>query len=217
MSDAIAESEGTAGRLLDAAIRVFAERGYDKASTREICRLAHANVAAIHYHFGDKAGLYREVLRAGASKLEDPFEPAGLDRSAALLRFYRCLLAPLAGSKLHQRLIRIHIRETLEPAHGPGDPGGRAFFPHHRKLTAFLARELGVARPDLEIERLAFSLLGMGAVFYHLRGEIGALEARLVTRGRALDVAAARLAAYAGALIEAEAARRRAAVRGAAA
>jgi len=216
MSHDPALSDRTAGRLLDAAIQVFAERGYDKSSTREICRLAQANVAAIHYHFGDKAGLYREVLRAGLNRLEDPFEPERLTRRATLLRFYRFLLAPLAGSELHQRLIRIHIREELEPTGVLDDTGARAILPRHRKLTAFLAREIGAARPDLEIERLAFSLLGIGAIFYHLRGEIGAIEARLVTPGRALDIAAERLSAYAEVLIEAEAARRRASARGAA-
>jgi AcrR family transcriptional regulator len=50
-------------RLLDAAGEVFAERGFRSTTTREICRRAKANVAAINYHFRDKNTLYLEVLR----------------------------------------------------------------------------------------------------------------------------------------------------------
>ena len=53
----------TRARLLAAAERLFADRGFKKVTVREICRAARANVAAINYHFGDKLGLYREVLQ----------------------------------------------------------------------------------------------------------------------------------------------------------
>jgi len=54
----------TRARLLAAAERLFADRGFKKVTVREICRAARANVAAINYHFGDKLGLYREVLQS---------------------------------------------------------------------------------------------------------------------------------------------------------
>lgn len=53
----------TRRRVLGAAGEVFAERGYRAATVREICRRAKANLAAVNYHFGDKATLYSEVLR----------------------------------------------------------------------------------------------------------------------------------------------------------
>ena len=56
------EQGDTKQRLLRAAGDVFSEKGYKAATVREICRMADANVAAVHYHFGDKAGLYKALL-----------------------------------------------------------------------------------------------------------------------------------------------------------
>jgi len=56
--------DATRDRLVKVAERLFAERGFRKVTIREVCRAAHANVAAVNYHFGDKLGLYREVLQA---------------------------------------------------------------------------------------------------------------------------------------------------------
>lgn len=59
----IASEPETRQRLLDAAGRLFAERGFNDVSIREICKEAGgANVAAVNYYFRDKAGLYRELL-----------------------------------------------------------------------------------------------------------------------------------------------------------
>ncbi len=62
----------TRNRLLEAAGRVFAEKGYDRATGREICRLAGVNPAAVNYHFGGKDKLYREALREADRRLISP-------------------------------------------------------------------------------------------------------------------------------------------------
>lgn len=49
-------------RLLDAAERLFAERGLDAVSVRDITDAADANTASIHYHFGSKLDLISAIL-----------------------------------------------------------------------------------------------------------------------------------------------------------
>lgn len=49
-----ADGEQSRERLLLASMRLFAEQGYSRASTREIALAAGVNVAAISYYFGDK-------------------------------------------------------------------------------------------------------------------------------------------------------------------
>ena len=56
------EDRETRARLLYAAARLFAERGYARVTVRDICKKARANVAAVNYHFGGKDGLYRAVM-----------------------------------------------------------------------------------------------------------------------------------------------------------
>lgn len=60
--DRAAWADETRSRILDAAERLFAERGFEAVSLREITRDADVNIAAIHYHYGSREGLLRAVL-----------------------------------------------------------------------------------------------------------------------------------------------------------
>jgi AcrR family transcriptional regulator len=62
----------TRQRLLDAAIRVFAEQGVETASLLEIARRAgQRNRGAVHYHFGSRSGLLAAVLEQYAGFLAE--------------------------------------------------------------------------------------------------------------------------------------------------
>jgi TetR/AcrR family transcriptional regulator, regulator of cefoperazone and chloramphenicol sensitivity len=54
----------TKERILDAAEVLFAQKGYQAVSVREITSTAECNLAAVNYHFGNKENLYLEVFRS---------------------------------------------------------------------------------------------------------------------------------------------------------
>lgn len=52
----------TKERLLECAGILAAQKGFSLVTSKEICRLAGTNLAAINYHFGSRDGLYKELL-----------------------------------------------------------------------------------------------------------------------------------------------------------
>ena len=61
----------TRQRLIEAATALFADRGFKKVTVHEIYRSARANLAAVNYHFGDKAGLNREVVKNAIQSMRE--------------------------------------------------------------------------------------------------------------------------------------------------
>jgi TetR/AcrR family transcriptional regulator, regulator of cefoperazone and chloramphenicol sensitivity len=57
------QDTSTKERLLDEAEALFAEKGYNAVSVREIIAAANCNLGAINYYFGTKKNLYLEVFR----------------------------------------------------------------------------------------------------------------------------------------------------------
>lgn len=50
-------------KLINAAMKLFSEEGFEKVTIRKIAFQAGGNSAMISYYFGNKAGLYLDVLR----------------------------------------------------------------------------------------------------------------------------------------------------------
>lgn len=64
----------TRAAILAAARSVFARRGFEGASTREVAEIAHVNNAMIYYHFHGKRQLYRAVLADAFSAFDRVWE-----------------------------------------------------------------------------------------------------------------------------------------------
>ncbi len=65
-------------RILDAAEHAFARRGFDGARLRDIAHEAGVHHALVHHYYGDKQGLFKEVVQRALSSMSS----AGLERLA---------------------------------------------------------------------------------------------------------------------------------------
>ncbi len=206
-------SDGVEARaqLLLAALRLFAEKGFAKTSTREIAQAAGANIAAISYYFGDKAGLYRAVFTEPLGSAKDDialYDQPDFTLRQSLEGFIGSFLAPMKQGELVQQCSRLHYREMLEPTGVWAEEIDKGIKPAHAALVALLGRHLGVARSDDDLHRLAFSITGLALQMFITREVIESVRPKLIRTPKAIDLWGSRLVDYAEAMVAAEAARR---------
>lgn len=106
------EDMDTRSRLVHFAARLFAERGIDGVSTRDITTAANSNSASIGYYFKTKENLVREVFET----LAGPMNRARLDA----LTDYELLIGPegeMDVEEVARCLIAPAIRLASDPTH----------------------------------------------------------------------------------------------------
>jgi len=165
---AVVDAPQTPERLLDAAERLFAERGVDAVSVRAVNAGAGANVAAVHYHFGSKEALVEAVLRRrmdalGARRLAMLAALPTAD-APAVRAVMEALVLPLAELSIEPTGAgRAYVR-VLAALQGGGAHTrallGAAFTPQFAPFDAALARAL----PDLAEPLRHFRLALVGTL-----------------------------------------------------
>jgi AcrR family transcriptional regulator len=113
-------AEYTRHAIVKAAVRLFADKGFEATSVRDIVASARVNQAAINYHFKSKDGLYLEILKTAFEKLTehagfDPEKLRSLSREDALRSFVSQQLRPLLFSDEMSRYIRLFAWESAHP------------------------------------------------------------------------------------------------------
>lgn len=199
-------------RLLQAALRLFAEHGYANTSTRSIAQAAGINLASIKYYFGDKAGLYRAVFTEplGSARDDIPFyDQPHFTLQQSLEGFFRTFLEPLRMGDMVQLCVRLHFREMVEPTGLWAEEIDNGIKPAHGALVRVLCRHLGVEEADDDMHRLVFAIAGLALQLFVARDVIQAIRPHLLATPAALDEWVARLVTYAQALTNAEEARRK--------
>lgn len=198
-------------RLLDCALKLFAEQGFSKTSTREIAGLAEVNISAISYYFGDKANLYRTVFNDPRYNPNiDPvfFEQENLSLHDGIAMVICTFTDSFKNGENAQYCLKLHIREMLEPTGLWQEEIDMMIQPSHLALATFLCKQLNVKKIDDDIHRLTFSITGLALSLMCSGDVMMKVRPNLINKPKAIDVYSQRLIEYALALFECEKQRR---------
>ncbi|EEF62720.1 TetR/AcrR family transcriptional regulator [Pedosphaera parvula] len=169
----------TRKRVLDTAERLFAEKGLEAVSVRDITQAAEVNLGAINYHFGTKEALIAEVF-------ERRLTPLNRARLAQL-----DVLEKATGRKplKVEEVLDSFIRPAFEQAQNPEQGGlnfcklmGRCLAEPNVNLEKFMLKQFQplMERFDAAMKRAVPSLAG-DDVFWRLHFTVGALHHCLLT------------------------------------
>jgi len=192
----------TKERLLAAATRVFADRGFKDTTVREICTLAGANLAAVNYHFGSKDKLYSTVLGDFLSSAFSRFptdvgvgpDSPPEDRLKAYIRGF--LFRMLGdGDPLYEKLGKLLMAEILEPSEHFDTMSERYIGPTYEALLQIVQELLPGADKDI-VHRCAGSIVGQCLLFDHAKEIIQRMCPELALEANSLDRVAGFIAEF---------------------
>jgi AcrR family transcriptional regulator len=150
-------------RLLDAAEKLFCDKGFGGTSVRDLTAEANCNVAAVNYYFGGKDKLYLEMFRRQIQVIvqlqTETIEKHSCGNNPTLEDFVRAIITPPLRSAYEKQtrgqVMRLMVREILNKS-----IQGEKIIEDFRiqimdKMVAALMRLI----PELDIEqaRLAFA------------------------------------------------------------
>ena len=164
--------DGTRSRLIEAASAIFAERGYQSATTREICVQARANAAAVNYHFGDKLGLYKAALESVIARQESGVENvdvSAMSPEAALRAFVYATLDHVGGCDAGDRYARLMAHELSEPTPGLALVVNQIILPRAKLLSSIIARLTNGSANSISTRLAAHSIMAQIVHYVHSR------------------------------------------------
>ncbi|HWE75669.1 MAG TPA: CerR family C-terminal domain-containing protein [Stellaceae bacterium] len=150
--------------LLEAAGNVFAEKGFDRATGKEICERAGANAAAVNYYFGGVEGLYAAVLRLAHNRVVSvdhlqavvADEPDARSQLEAILgMFARAVTGPASSSWV----FRVIGREVVAPSRVFSEMRDKEIFPKLRILRPVVAELMGLREDHAAVARACISIV----------------------------------------------------------
>jgi len=177
----------TKERLLNEAEALFAQKGYDAVTVREITAAAGCNIASINYHFGNKQNLYMEVFRSRwqprVRRIHESFinsltsqnssSPAAIVQALA----YAFLEGPLSDEE-RQRHFQLIVKEIAKPTTAFDLMVTEVMRPIFKELAVMLSSAMpdGIGQEDLMLNIM--SIFAMVLHFNFARAAITRITGR---------------------------------------
>ncbi|MDZ7753146.1 MAG: CerR family C-terminal domain-containing protein [Gammaproteobacteria bacterium] len=176
VEDSPRRSQATRERLMAAAVQVFAERGYEAATVRDICRRAGTNVAAVNYHFGDKHRLYGAIfdtvftlLRARRRRFLPPHRPPEERLRVFIQALFEEMFHCLGDADECTRLAAMYLMEMVRPT-DVLDRVVQEYIRHDaEELRDIVAALLGPRAGRDTVVDCSASIIGQVLYYYHAR------------------------------------------------
>ena len=169
----------TRQRLLDAATQLFAERGFNQVTVRDICAAAGANLAAVNYYFRDKWGLYQQVLGIVIEEAKRNNEAAhaaleGATPEERLRNYMRVFLSHILGGGKECWQGKLMGREMVDPTPGLDLFIDQVIRPNSRRLGALVSEVMALPADDYRVG------MCVGSIQTQLVGFGGPVAKRLI-------------------------------------
>jgi TetR/AcrR family transcriptional regulator, regulator of cefoperazone and chloramphenicol sensitivity len=164
------EVDTTRARITVAAGEIFAERGFDGTTVRDICQRAGANVAAVNYYFGDKQRLYvQAVIQAHRWRMEQfplPPWPEGTPAETRLEDFITTFIRRVRSGPDGTWHSKLMMREMANPTAACAELVQSSIRPQFEILLKILRELLPADTSQEQLRLTAFSIVGQ-CLFYH--------------------------------------------------
>jgi AcrR family transcriptional regulator len=163
MTNLKTKSQKTRNRLLTAASRIFAEKGFQESTIAEICEQAETNIASVNYHFRDKETLYLESWRFAFNRELALYPPdGGLSGDAPaelqLAGRIRSLINRVSDDSSYS--FAIINKEMAQPTRLLSDILEKEINPQRLQMLGLLKECLGQGATDEQIHYCHTSVMG---------------------------------------------------------
>jgi TetR/AcrR family transcriptional regulator len=159
--------------ILNAAVKLFSEKGYAAVSMRGVAEEAGVSKANIYHHFDSKEALYKAIVRESAAELSGLVSDLASGSGAfdtRILNFAQRHLGHMEGNALSSRLI---LREAFSGNDAHGRMLAEEVFGeiYTRMVSIFeKGQQAGVLRSELDPALCATLLIGADVFFFQAQG-----------------------------------------------
>lgn len=162
--------QATRNRVFQTAAELFAEHGFKRVTVRQIAGAARANVAAVNYHFGDKAGLYAAIVDEAIAIMKETGTMArrageGQEPHEQLRAFVRVFMTRVMAAGRPTWIHRLMMREMDAPTEFMARVVREVVEPRAAYLGGIVSELTGLPVSDPRVLRTVASIQGQVFIF----------------------------------------------------